>query len=350
MRRRAFMGFVACWVALLFVGSFADAAEDLHVTGPTVHANLAIYFVHGSATTGAVPVSLEEALASGRVKVRETGTVNELTVENLGDDEVFVQAGDIVKGGRQDRVLSVDLLLPPRSGQVSIAAFCVEVGRWFARGREDAQTFSTAATAMPSHEARLAMQAFAAAASSSGQTVASDPTGDDVGSRQKQIWTSVTTTQDRLAQAIGAPVTAPASPSSLELSLESEKLRAAQAAYLSALQDKGLEPDVVGFLVAINGKISGGDIYASPALFHKMWPKLLAASATEAIIEADAQKADPPPAEQLAAMLTAAQGAPETERQVGRIVRLATRYNDGVFYSETRRPDGSWVHRNYLAK
>ena len=41
-------------------------------------------------------MSLEEALAKGRVKVSETGSVNALTVENVGDDEVFVQAGDIV--------------------------------------------------------------------------------------------------------------------------------------------------------------------------------------------------------------------------------------------------------------
>ena len=67
-------------------------------------------------------------------------------MENTGKDEVFVQAGDIVKGGQQDRVLSVDLLLPPRSGAVSIAAFCVEHGRWTARGNEDVRQFSSAAS------------------------------------------------------------------------------------------------------------------------------------------------------------------------------------------------------------
>lgn len=98
MRRRTFMRFVACCVALLPVGTSVIAAEGVLVSGPIVHDNLAIYFVHGQATRGAVPVSLEEALANGRVKVRETGTVNELTVENVGNDEIFIQAGDIVKG------------------------------------------------------------------------------------------------------------------------------------------------------------------------------------------------------------------------------------------------------------
>jgi hypothetical protein len=112
----------------LALGWSAPVDAGTPVSGPVAHDNLAVYFVHGSAAEGTVPMSLEEALAKGQVKVSETGSINELTVENVGDDEVFVQAGDIVKGGRQDRVLSVDLLLPPHSGQVPIAAFCVEPG------------------------------------------------------------------------------------------------------------------------------------------------------------------------------------------------------------------------------
>ena len=116
MRYRAFLHLVASvLVSLPFVASaFADAG--IQVSGPIVHDNLAIYLVHGSGGGGGVPLTLQEALAKGVVKVHETGSVNALTVENTGKDEVFVQAGDIVKGGQQDRVLSVDLLLPPRSG------------------------------------------------------------------------------------------------------------------------------------------------------------------------------------------------------------------------------------------
>src|ERR1700722_2499143 len=157
MRRRAFVRLVASFVASLPLGSSVFAADGLSVTGPIVHDNLAVYLLHGPAAGGGIPLTLQEALAKGSVKVRETGSVNELTVENVGSDEVFVQAGDIVKGGRQDRVLSVDLLLPPRSGQVSIAAFCVEQGRWTARGNEDARQFASAGSAMPSHEAKVAM-------------------------------------------------------------------------------------------------------------------------------------------------------------------------------------------------
>jgi hypothetical protein len=69
-----------------------------------------------------------------------------LTVENLSDQEVFVQAGEIVKGGRQDRVLSSDLVLPPKSSSVAIGSLCVENGRWQKRGAEEADRFASSET------------------------------------------------------------------------------------------------------------------------------------------------------------------------------------------------------------
>jgi len=351
---------VASCAALLPIGLAGAADEGVRVADPVVHANLAIYLVHGATAGGAVPLTLAEAVASGRVKVRETGSVNELTVENTGDDEVFVQAGDIVKGGQQDRVLSVDLLLPPHSRRVPIAAFCVESGRWSARGGEDAQQFSSATAAMPSQEAKLAMRAYVAAASTvsalpAGQlrsAFASDPPAADSFEPQTRIWDTVKKTQDQLERSVGAPVAAPASPSSLQLSLENEKLKAAQAAYIDVLQGAGESGnDVVGYVFAINGKIAGGDIYASNALFRKMWRKLLAANVTEAIGKNDAAAAAAPPsADSVKAFLATAESARQFERTLNANVRLAMRDADHTLYAETRRGDDSWVHKNYLAK
>ena len=82
------------------------------ISGPYVYENLDVYLVHGGdRTSGRKLVPLAQALAEGKVIVRETGNVSSLTVENLSDQEVYVQAGEIVKGGRQDRVLAVDLVL-----------------------------------------------------------------------------------------------------------------------------------------------------------------------------------------------------------------------------------------------
>src|ERR1700755_87366 len=112
MHRRALLA-LASSLALTGFGIAASRADEVRISGPVVHENLAIYLIHGKSASGPVPLTLDEALAKRIVKVHETGNVNELQIENLGTEEVFVQSGDIVKGGQQDRVLSVSLLLPP---------------------------------------------------------------------------------------------------------------------------------------------------------------------------------------------------------------------------------------------
>ncbi len=190
--------FCAATAAALVLG-FADAAAatgDNRVSGPFVHDNLAIYLVHGTAEPGPVPLTLQEALAKGSVRVHETGSVNQLDIENLAGEEVFVQSGDIVKGGQQDRVLMVSLLLPPRSGRVAIASFCVEQGRWSARGKEDVKTFASAASALPSRKAKMAIKAPTLAAEEGAGRRAS------TGSRQQAVWESVS---ERAAAAHAQP-------------------------------------------------------------------------------------------------------------------------------------------------
>ena len=113
---------------------FAFADSKTTVSSPHVHENLAVYFIHGESAAGPVPLTLQEALDKGSVRVLETGSVNELKIENTGSEDIFIQTGDIVKGGKQDRVLTMSFVLPPKSGEVALAAFCVERGRWSARG------------------------------------------------------------------------------------------------------------------------------------------------------------------------------------------------------------------------
>jgi hypothetical protein len=343
----------ASLLALVLPG-FAHA-DATRISGPVVHENLAVYFVHGLSAAGRVPLTLQEALAKGIVRVNETGQVNELAIENLGNEDVFVQSGDIVKGGRQDRVLMVSLILPPRSGVIPIASFCVEHGRWTARGTEDAKTFASSDSAVPSKEARLAMRAPVQPAA----PPSTDPVGglrhhsgpNQTADRQGRIWDSVASTQTKLKRALAAPVAAPASATSLQLSLENEKLKDAQAAYIKALKGEGeRDDDIVGYMFAVNGKLAGADLYPSNGLFRKMWAKLLAANVTEAIAEKDAGAGTPPPAESVQAFLDAARNGTVAKRNLNAGVELETRDSDGAVYSETRRTDGGWVNRNFVAK
>jgi ARG/rhodanese/phosphatase superfamily protein len=106
-------------------------ASNYSLSGPFNYENLTIFLIHGpDQPNSKLFVPLQEAMERKLVIVHETSEVNELAIENLSKtDEVFVQAGDIVKGGQQDRVLAVDLIVASRSGKTPIDAFCVEHGR-----------------------------------------------------------------------------------------------------------------------------------------------------------------------------------------------------------------------------
>src|SRR5262245_8147960 len=71
----------------------ADPAAGQRISEPHMHRNLAVYLIHGVSATDAVPLTLAEALDKKKVQVTETGVVNELRVENTGDEAVFIQAG-----------------------------------------------------------------------------------------------------------------------------------------------------------------------------------------------------------------------------------------------------------------
>ena len=361
----------AMFAAAAIAGAGAASAAETRISGPHIHDNLAVYFVHGRSAEGPAPLTLAEALAKGSVNVIETGSVNELKIENIGNDEIFIQSGDIVKGGKQDRVLTVSLLLPAKSGKVPIASFCVEQGRWTARGKEDVGKFSSSAESMPSRTAKLAMMApsqpsVAAAvgptasasidtASTTGRQQQQRLSGDgasDSSSRQKKVWDEVANMQLALSAKLGATVTATQSATSLQLALENDKLKEARAGYVKSLADvpKG-QGEVVGYVFAVNGRLNSADIYPSNALFSKMWTKLLNASITEAIGERTKSAAGAAPAvTDVEAFLKAAEAGKSEDRQIAKFMRQETRDADKTLYVEAKRGDGRWVHRNYLAK
>ena len=78
MHRRALLALAASSLAMMILANNPSRADEYRVSGPVVHENLAIYLIHGKSAAGAVPLSLEEAMAKSAVKVHETGNVNEL--------------------------------------------------------------------------------------------------------------------------------------------------------------------------------------------------------------------------------------------------------------------------------
>src|SRR5467141_3772998 len=162
--------------------------DDYRLEGPFTQGNLTVFLIHGKdKIKGQTFITLQEALVQRKVIVRETRSVNELSIENISGEEVYVQSGDIVKGGQQDRMLGVDLILPPRSGKIPIAAFCVENGRWSQRGSEQVAVFGSSANVVASRDVKLA-------AKSAGS--------------QSEVWRQVAVSQDKLSTNVGGRVNA----------------------------------------------------------------------------------------------------------------------------------------------
>lgn len=261
----------ACAVAVGLAGGEARAQAGPGKSGPELtisacvsHENLAVFLIHGEdRIKGKEFLTLSEALKQGKAVIEETGNVRQLAIRNGSDAYIYVQAGDIVRGGRQDRALPFDLILAPKSGKVPLESFCVEQGRWTARGNEDPTKFSGSDNN----------------AMSAGFVAAAQVKGD-----QGAVWEEVAKAQAKLTRSVGAGAVAATSPSSLELTLSSRDVQASLGEYLDKLQKVGQgKEDVIGLAVAVNGKIHSADIYACGALFRKMWPKLLKGAAVEAL-------------------------------------------------------------------
>jgi ARG and Rhodanese-Phosphatase-superfamily-associated Protein domain len=308
------------------------ARNGEHVISPArSHKNLTVFLIRGkNEVKGRKFISLQEALRKKKVVVRETGSVNELTIENCSPDEyVFVQAGDMVKGGQQDRVMAMDLVLAPKSGAKAAKVFCVEQGRWSGRGGEDSRKFSGSRFTLASRELKLAARKE---------------------NSQQAVWEQVARTQDRLTKSLGGSVRSGKSDTSLQLTLENPRIQRAVKDYVEKLKPiVDDQDDVVGFAFAVNGKVSSAEIYASPELFKKQWPKLLAACAIEAIAEKRAGKtAESADKFSVQECLEAVTSGKMTALPGGGRSWEGQR---GVLF-ETGDPSrkGAWLHRSYIAK
>lgn len=348
--------------ATLFTLSLSAAASDYTLSEPVSYKNLSIWFVKGPSAEGPVPLTLQEALESGSVQVIETGDVNNLTIQNTGTREVFVQSGDIVKGGKQDRVLSASMILKPKSGKVPVEAFCVEQSRWSKRGGEDVSQFAASERSLPTREAKIAMKVKNPVAEapqqrqgifSGRQSVSDNRTQQSVGggdNRQGKVWNNVSKIQGSLSATLDTSVAANASPSSLQLALENDELNAKITEYAATFDKAGRSNrSYVGYVVAVNGELSSADIYPSNGLHLKMLEKNLKSSATEAM----ANEASPPSPElpSKAAVLAFLDDsdADEAEETVIDGIRLKTRKSERAYAFSTERENGEWVHRNVLA-
>ena len=307
--------------------------NNYRLTGPFEHDNLSIYLIHApdAPQTNTDFMPLAEAMERKLVIVHETNDVNELAIENLSlSQEVLVQAGDIVKGGQQDRVLAVDLILPSRSRPIPIAAFCVEQGRWRQRGSEQVDQFTI--TEM---------------VATKGLKIATRRDAD-----QQKVWDRVSVAQEGLSAGVAQDVRSRVSEPSLPLALEHEKVQEAAAAYVSTLSAVVHESsDAIGFAFSINNILNSAEVYASNKLFKRFWPRLLKAAAIEAVSQKTTlEEKAVVSMSMVTRFLADGESGSESLREVDSRTHMLKREGKLSLFFETRdmAQRGDWIHRSYL--
>lgn len=245
---------------------FQRMASGLRVGPAQAAGGLLVFWFRAKEAPAALEVAtLEEARARGQLLIteRDQATVPELLVENRGKTPVLLLAGEILLGGKQNRVLKEDILLPPLSGPRNIGVYCVEQGRWN-EGRKDFE--SKASFAQPGLRSRLMDKA-----------------------PQSQVWSEV----GKAARAAEAPSPTGSYQEIYEKPEVKDHLKDVERGL-----DSKAAAGACGAAVFTAGGLSAVDVFHAPGLFAREWPKLVRAHAVEAYRQ-------PPPAEWQEAKLRA---------------------------------------------
>lgn len=227
---------------------------------------------------------LDEAMAARQVTIKEIsdGNVNSLTFVNKAPQPVFLLAGEVIIGGKQDRIIGRNTVIPANTTQ-EVPVYCVEHGRWTVQSKEFASARALA-------HGRLRGQASYAAQ----QDVWNEVAAKNVA--RKTVTPSDTYRRVAQQQSDGTLATM-------------EKQVDAALARLPAA-DRGR---MVGYAVALNGSVATVDVFGSPALFKKLETKLVRSYLTEAVDLRARPDIKPPSAMDVKAFMADADKAAENK-------------------------------------
>src|SRR5579863_6749615 len=283
-------------------------APGYKVLDPIRHGNLTVFpVVAAKSYSTSEFLTLDEGLRSGDVVVTEAGgvqglirrhstpairhdgaQVNRLVLVNNSKRPLLLLAGEIVTGGKQDRVIGKDRIVPAESDPVDLAVFCVEPGRWVASsdhfGASEAMYGSNYGGAKPNAPAPMALMAQ--------PSVRAKAMGDK---NQNEVWAEVAKQREAVSRdlAVAAPPAAAviAGTSSYAKVMETNEVKQRVDAVAKPIEQNYQslirqlrDRNAVGVVVAVNGRIIWADVFASTELLEKYWPKLVRSYASEAVV------------------------------------------------------------------
>lgn len=246
--------------------------DGIFVGKGTTHGNLTVFPILAKTQTDVGPlVSLHDAIDKGDAEVRELDAggaipnddapseaaqqgseqvqmngggaqVGTLAIDNRGDVPVYVLAGTIVKGGKQDRQVGQDFIIGKKT-TVPIDAFCVEHGRWNEnRGGQATGGKFTAVEQLANKDVRVAGQ---------------------YKSDQNEVWSKVSAVNEANKKQ-SASDSLLATADDAEIKKKRDVLSVQIAKDLAAVEPQGA---VVGYAYAIDGEVKGVRWFAHHRVF-----------------------------------------------------------------------------------
>ena len=289
--------------SLQAVAGEVSGASGYKTLEPIRHGNLTVFPVVTSKSYHTAEfLTLDEGLRSGEVVVTESGNVlglirrhpgstiqsegaqvNRLVLVNNSKRPLLLLAGEIVTGGKQDRVIGKDRIVPAESDPVDLSVFCVEPGRWVATSEQFGASGAMYGTNAGSPKAPAPSTLMAQ------PSVRAKAMGDK---DQSQVWAEVQKQREAVmvtAAASAAPVIA--GTSSYARVMENVDVKQSVDAVAKPIEQNYQslihqlrDRNAVGVVVAVNGRIIWADVFASTDLLEKYWPKLVRSYASEAVV------------------------------------------------------------------
>jgi len=205
--------------------------------------------------------SLEDALKQKKIRISESsygGSVNNLVIENTSDVTVIIIGGAIIGGGKQDRMIAEDMIIPPHSGKKDLPVYCVEHGRWTPKGSRDQNGLSF----------NVSFDAASTKVRKAGN-VAKD---------QGEVWEKVAevTQKNKSTTSTGAYT-------SLDTNRTYLSVLSGYKTFFKAIVSH--DPAIIGFVAVTGDRILGCDFFATHNLLMQQADNIIGSYATEAITD-----------------------------------------------------------------
>jgi len=241
------------------------------IQGPVTHQDLTVFLLCSDRQDGDDYLTLDEGLKEGLVTIteQEHEQVRALWIDNQSDRPLYLQEGERLIGGKQDRTIISSLVIPPKSGKTTVPTFCVEHNRWVEgkKGRDFGFSVNPA----------LAPKGVRGAAKVEGS--------------QDRVWGCVAAQKDSAHKQHLCPNTN----SSVNEMLDAPQVQTISEEYATALGralDRAENSDAVGMAIVFNGQIEEVNLYPSRALFRKLFPRLIRSYAVQAALLKDQAKGE----------------------------------------------------------